>query len=230
MQRQRMDLQVELQLWDTAGQERFHSLGPIYYRDAAAALIVFDITDMDSFERAKAWVKELQQMVDARKNYSPSLLQIVFFIVLPLIRGSVPGISLTRDNNLLFRGLIWTHTSCCLPFFNAPPDLAAPEAEHTALILSWTPQNQAESCMQVGPDIVITIAANKCDLEKERSVPEAVIAAYAQQVGASYFNTSAKTGSGLDKAFQDIGRRTLQRQHKKLARSSAAGSLGGPPP
>lgn len=54
---------MELQLWDTAGQERFHSLGPIYYRDAAAALIVFDITDMDSFERAKAWVKELQQMV-----------------------------------------------------------------------------------------------------------------------------------------------------------------------
>jgi GTPase SAR1 family protein len=59
----RRAVQVELQLWDTAGQERFHSLGPIYYRDAAAALIVFDITDMDSFERAKAWVKELQQMV-----------------------------------------------------------------------------------------------------------------------------------------------------------------------
>ena len=56
-------LQVELSLWDTAGQERFHSLGPIYYRDAAAALIVFDITDIDSFERAKAWVKELKQMV-----------------------------------------------------------------------------------------------------------------------------------------------------------------------
>ena len=65
MRTQRVDLQVELQLWDTAGQERFHSLGPIYYRDAAAALIVFDITDMDSFERAKAWVKELQQMVIA---------------------------------------------------------------------------------------------------------------------------------------------------------------------
>ena len=56
-------MKVELSLWDTAGQERFHSLGPIYYRDAAAALIVFDITDIDSFERAKAWVKELYQMV-----------------------------------------------------------------------------------------------------------------------------------------------------------------------
>ena len=65
MVRQVFDLfaKVELSLWDTAGQERFHSLGPIYYRDAAAALIVFDITDIDSFERAKAWVKELYQMV-----------------------------------------------------------------------------------------------------------------------------------------------------------------------
>ena len=76
-----MDLQVELQLWDTAGQERFHSLGPIYYRDAAAALIVFDITDMDSFERAKAWVKELQQMVDALEIYLPTLPQGVLDMV-----------------------------------------------------------------------------------------------------------------------------------------------------
>lgn len=58
-----LHMQVELSLWDTAGQERFHSLGPIYYRDAAAALLVFDITDKDSFERVKAWVRELRQMV-----------------------------------------------------------------------------------------------------------------------------------------------------------------------
>jgi GTPase SAR1 family protein len=82
----------------------------------------------------------------------------------------------------------------------------------------------------VGPDIVITIAANKCDLEKERSVPDAVIAAYARQVGASYFNTSAKTGSGLDKAFQDIAKRALQQQQEKLASRSSTGSLGNPPP
>ena len=55
--------QVELSLWDTAGQERFHSLGPLYYRDAHAALLVFDITDVDSFNRVKAWVTELKQMV-----------------------------------------------------------------------------------------------------------------------------------------------------------------------
>ncbi|RWW87883.1 hypothetical protein BHE74_00003263 [Ensete ventricosum] len=47
---------------DTAGQERFHALGPIYYRDADAALLVYDITDNDTFLRVRKWVKELQQM------------------------------------------------------------------------------------------------------------------------------------------------------------------------
>ncbi|URD80967.1 Ras family [Musa troglodytarum] len=53
---------VTLSIWDTAGQERFHALGPIYYRDADAALLVYDITDNDTFLRVRKWVKELQQM------------------------------------------------------------------------------------------------------------------------------------------------------------------------
>ena len=40
---------VNLNIWDTAGQERFHALGPIYYRDADGAVLVYDITDTDSF-------------------------------------------------------------------------------------------------------------------------------------------------------------------------------------
>ena len=39
------DQQLHMVIWDTAGQERFHALGPIYYRDADAALLVFDITE-----------------------------------------------------------------------------------------------------------------------------------------------------------------------------------------
>jgi Ras-related protein Rab-21 len=52
-----------LSIWDTAGQERFHALGPIYYRDADGALLVYDITDADSFTKVKQWVKELRKMV-----------------------------------------------------------------------------------------------------------------------------------------------------------------------
>jgi len=54
---------VNLAIWDTAGQERFHALGPIYYRDSHGAILVFDITDEDSFQKVKNWVKELKKML-----------------------------------------------------------------------------------------------------------------------------------------------------------------------
>ncbi|RRT53628.1 hypothetical protein B296_00045686, partial [Ensete ventricosum] len=40
------DATVKLEIWDTAGQERYHSLAPMYYRGAAAAIIVYDISRM----------------------------------------------------------------------------------------------------------------------------------------------------------------------------------------
>jgi Ras-related protein Rab-5C len=55
------ELSVKFEIWDTAGQERYHSLAPMYYRGAAAAIIVYDVTSTDSFNRAKAWVRELQR-------------------------------------------------------------------------------------------------------------------------------------------------------------------------
>lgn len=50
---------VNFDIWDTAGQERYKSLASMYYRSAAAALVVYDITSADSFERARYWVREL---------------------------------------------------------------------------------------------------------------------------------------------------------------------------
>ncbi|XP_052488807.1 ras-related protein RABF2b isoform X2 [Gossypium raimondii] len=54
------DATVKFEIWDTAGQERYHSLAPMYYRGAAAAIIVYDMTNQASFERAENWVQELQ--------------------------------------------------------------------------------------------------------------------------------------------------------------------------
>jgi len=47
---------LRLQLWDTAGQERYHSLIPSYIRDAAAAVVVYDITSQSSFQKTRSWV------------------------------------------------------------------------------------------------------------------------------------------------------------------------------
>ena len=40
---------IKAQIWDTAGQERFHSLAPMYYRNAQAAVVVYDVTKAVSF-------------------------------------------------------------------------------------------------------------------------------------------------------------------------------------
>jgi len=44
------DITVKFEIWDTAGQERYHSLAPMYYRGAQAAIVVYDITNQVSFQ------------------------------------------------------------------------------------------------------------------------------------------------------------------------------------
>lgn len=57
---------IKFDIWDTAGQERYHSLAPMYYRGAPAAVVVYDITSQTSFSRAQAWVKELTQQANSQ--------------------------------------------------------------------------------------------------------------------------------------------------------------------
>ncbi|RAL42265.1 hypothetical protein DM860_012048 [Cuscuta australis] len=55
---------VKVQLWDTAGQERFRSVTSAYYRGAAGALIVYDVTRGPTFESARSWIQELNNHCD----------------------------------------------------------------------------------------------------------------------------------------------------------------------
>ncbi|GAB7338252.1 hypothetical protein MBLNU457_4581t1 [Dothideomycetes sp. NU457] len=55
---------VKFEIWDTAGQERYKSLAPMYYRNANCAVVVYDITQAASLDKAKSWVKELQRQAN----------------------------------------------------------------------------------------------------------------------------------------------------------------------
>ena len=55
---------VVIHYWDTAGQERFHSIAPLYYKNANCIFIMFDINDYKTFEDAKVWMKEVEEYVD----------------------------------------------------------------------------------------------------------------------------------------------------------------------
>jgi small GTP-binding protein len=117
----------KMQLWDTAGQERFRAMAPMYYRNASAAIICFDITNEDSFAKMKDWVEELQT--------------------------------------------------------NIPKD-----------------------------EIVLTIAATKCDLESERAVSRQRTESFAARVNAFVAETSAKDNKGVEELFQKLSEEVMKRR------------------
>lgn len=112
---------IKFQIWDTAGQEKYHSLAPMYYRGAAAAIIVYDITRSNTFKTLKNWVEELMA--------------------------------------------------------------------------------------QGPPDIAIAIAGNKADLADQREVESSAAAAYAQEIGAMYLETSAKDDLNVHDIFVQLSHR-----------------------
>ena len=54
------DRTINLQIWDTAGQEKFKSLIPSYIRESSIAVIVYDVSDIATFEEAKSWQKTVE--------------------------------------------------------------------------------------------------------------------------------------------------------------------------
>lgn len=55
------DIIMKLDIWDTGGSERYRSIAPMYYHDASAAIIVFDITSPESLVDAGRWINSLKQ-------------------------------------------------------------------------------------------------------------------------------------------------------------------------
>jgi Ras-related protein Rab-1A len=58
------DKSVKLQIWDTAGQERFKTITSAYYRGADGIIIVYDITDRNSFAHIKDWLDDVNKYTD----------------------------------------------------------------------------------------------------------------------------------------------------------------------
>jgi small GTP-binding protein len=136
--------QIKFQIWDTAGQEKYHSLAPMYYRGAAAAIVVYDITRASTFKTLKKWVEEL-------KNQGPA-------------------------------------------------------------------------------DIAIVVTGNKADLESQREIDSAVASAYADEIGATYLETSAKDDMNVHDVFVQLGRKLPQPQEADSNIIRGASGLRQPAP
>lgn len=108
-------MRFKTHVWDTAGQETFRSVTRSYYRTAAVALMVFDVTKRRTFEHVRQWATDVQ-------SYA-------------------------------------------------------------------------------APNVVLVVVANKTDLHEEREVSREEAETFAAELGALYFETSAKDASGVDDAF-----------------------------
>ncbi|CBZ55144.1 hypothetical protein NCLIV_055690 [Neospora caninum Liverpool] len=91
--------QVKLQIWDTAGQESFRSITRSYYRGAAGALLVYDITRRDTFIHLTRWLDEVRQ------NSNPHMTIMLIGNKCDLERREVSfdeGAAFARQHGLIF--------------------------------------------------------------------------------------------------------------------------------
>ncbi|KAH0795306.1 small GTP-binding protein [Histomonas meleagridis] len=120
---------IDLAIWDTAGQEAYRGLAPMYYRNTAVAVIVFDITQRDTFDQIHDWINEVRA---------------------------------------------------------------------------------------TDPKMLIVLVGNKIDLEENRKVKTEEGEQTAQSIGASYCETSAKSGAGLNMLFDTILRLLVTNRQELL--------------
>mmetsp|Transcript_96413 Transcript_96413/g.152490 ORF Transcript_96413/g.152490 Transcript_96413/m.152490 type:complete len:214 (-) Transcript_96413:38-679(-) len=73
---------VKVQIWDTAGQERYRAITSAHYRNAAGALLVYDVTNLDSFNNCEKW------LADVRNGAGPNVLIELVGNKVDLVEGS----------------------------------------------------------------------------------------------------------------------------------------------
>jgi Ras-related protein Rab-1A len=62
------DQVIKMQIWDTAGQDRFRTLTSSYYRGAHGIIIVYDVTNKDSFDNVRQWMQEIEKFASENVN------------------------------------------------------------------------------------------------------------------------------------------------------------------
>ena len=101
-------LTIKMNLWDTAGQEKFRSMAPMYYRNADAAVVCFDVTKEESFVKMKDWVDELRN--SSKPENAPVLAIVANKVDCPPAQREVSR-ARSEEYAALLGGAIFVETS-----------------------------------------------------------------------------------------------------------------------
>ena len=99
---------VKAQIWDTAGQERYHAIVSAHYRRAVGALLVYDVTDRNSFSNLSRWTTEL------RAKAEPDIIIMLVGNKVDLVQKNPEARAISTEEAKNFadaEGLHWIETS-----------------------------------------------------------------------------------------------------------------------
>ncbi|PGG98942.1 rab family, other [Blastomyces parvus] len=188
---------IKFEIWDTAGQERFASLAPMYYRNAQAALVVYDLTKPSSLIKAKHWVAELQRQA------SPG-------IVIALVGNKL---DLTNeDSNTAAASTTGIRASS--PATGSPGPDASEGGDNDSPDAVERDLEGDEEEEQDSP------------AGDARKISTREASAYAEEEGLLFFETSAKTGVNVPEVFTAIAN-AIPETSLKGARGVGAGAGAG---
>ncbi|KAL1634281.1 Vacuolar protein sorting-associated protein 21 [Diplodia intermedia] len=169
---------IKFEIWDTAGQERFASLAPMYYRNAQAALVVYDITKASSLTKAQHWVAELQRQA------SPG-------IVIALVGNKADLVE--ADSGDADAEEMASPTA---------PETPADSAEGAGAEGAAEGEADGEGAAEAP---AAPAAADEDDNDSDaRKVATKTAKAYADEESLLFFETSAKTGQNVAEVFTAI--------------------------
>ncbi|KAK2743661.1 hypothetical protein FQN57_004770 [Myotisia sp. PD_48] len=195
---------IKFEIWDTAGQERFASLAPMYYRNAQAALVVYDLTKPSSLVKAKHWVAELQRQA------SPG-------IVIALVGNKL---DLTNEDSGSGR------VSESSDSGTRVSDVGSPGPDSRANDETVSPIDETDEVREAGGQDDDDHQESDGDARKV-STQEA--RSYAEAEGLLFFETSAKTGLNVAEVFTAIANAIPEASLKPargIGAGAGAGSLG----
>lgn len=204
---------VKLQIWDTAGQERFKSIVTSYYRNSVGIVLVYDVTNRESYDHLIDWFREARRHVEPTP--SPTLSPITQnptpssrtkLTDYPLT--STPNNSSTNNSSKTSNHHICSNSNTSIPSSNNTIISRNSSTDKYTSNISFNflsdrnNQQQQQKEQSDNFKMAYLVLGCKTDLEEERQVSYEDGQAFADLYGFRFIETSSKTHYNVDQAFQ----------------------------